>query len=115
MPRKRSDELREQLKIMDKEKNKERRERRTGRIGERQKFLQAQQRANNRLEYDRLVGEIPAIAKISQDRALGPLVAERVATTLHKRLNDLKGMYKQLIDGTKHEIEKDIVQKKGKK
>ena len=100
------DELRQQLKTFDSEKIKEKRERKVARLAERKKYLEAMNRANHRLEYDRLVGEIPSIARIARNPALGELVAERVASTLYKRLADLKGMYKQSTQGTKHEIEK---------
>ena len=97
-------ELRQQLKIFDSEKLKERRERKVARLAERQKYLQAQQRANNRLEYDRLVGESSLIPLIRREH--GDLVAERHASGLYQRLTDLKGIYKQALQGTKHEIDK---------
>lgn len=100
-------ELNAQLKAFskfDSEKTREMRERRVARLSERQKYLDAQVRTNLRKEYDRLVGEIPSVVRMASGET--PIVAGRVASALYRRVNDLKGLYKQSFAPVKHEIEK---------
>ena len=93
-----------ELKHVDTEEIRKKKERHQAHIETRAFFLESQKRANYRDEYDRLVGERGNIPRVR--RQYGDRVAALTTSVINRRHDELKKMYKQAFMQSPHEIDK---------
>ena len=93
-----------ELKHVDTEEIRKKKERHQAHIETRAFFLESQKRANYRDEYDRLVGEQGNIPQVRRQH--GNRVADITARTINRRHDELRNMYKQAFMQSPHEIDK---------